>query len=145
MTAYDERQHVRYTPEQMFDLVADVERYPSYLPWLQESHIRRREGDRLWVEMTVGAGPINRSFTTAARLDRPKRIEIVGDDPMFERFEQIWTFEPAEEGGSFVACHLDVQFRSSFLHALMASHFAEMAATLMAAFRHRARALYGAA
>jgi coenzyme Q-binding protein COQ10 len=145
MTAYNERQHVRYTPEQIFDLVADVERYPDYLPWLQEAHIRRREGDAVWVEMTVGLGPVSRSFTTVARLDRPRRIEIVSDDSLFERFEQVWTFESAEEGGSVVGYHLDFAFRSSLLQALMAEQFADMAATLMAAFRHRARAVYGAA
>jgi coenzyme Q-binding protein COQ10 len=145
MTMYDKRQHVRYTPEQMFDLVADVERYSDYLPWLQEAHISRRDGDRLWVEMSIGAGPVSRSFTTVARLDRPRRIEIVSDDSLFERFEQVWTFEPAEEGGSIVGYHLDFAFRSSLLHALMAERFADMAGTLMTAFRHRARAVYGAA
>ncbi len=56
----------------------------------------------MWTNMTMGTGFIHKQFTTVASLDRPHRMEINSYDPIFERFEQIWTFEPAAEGGTNV-------------------------------------------
>ena len=58
MTHHREQRHLPYSPEQLFDLVADVERYPDFVPWLIAAHIQRRDGHRVWVDMTVGAGPL---------------------------------------------------------------------------------------
>ena len=92
MTSYHERHHFPYTPEQMFDLVADVESYPDFVPGLYAAHIRRREGDTLSVDMTVG----NAADAPALRLDRCARPaaphHISSSDPLFDTFEQVWTF-----------------------------------------------------
>ncbi len=132
-----------YTPEQAFDLVADVDRYPEFVPGLVDARIRRRQGDRVWVEMRVRAGILTCGFTSFAVLDRPNRIRIVSDDPLFERYEQTWTFQPAPDGGTIVEHRVDVEFRSRLLQAVMGAVFANRFAGTVRAFKHRARAIYG--
>ena len=66
-----ERTHVNHTPAQLFDLVADVERFPEFLPWVMAAHVRRRDAHTLWTDMTMGTRFIRRQFSTVAHLDRP--------------------------------------------------------------------------
>ena len=82
MSRHTEQRHLHYTPEQLFDLVADVERYPEFLPWLLAADIRRRDGDRVWVEMVIGTRFLQRRFTSRARLRRPRRIDITSHDTL---------------------------------------------------------------
>jgi len=143
MTAYTQRQHLQYTAPQLFDLVADVERYPEFMPWVIDAHVRERKDHTILVGMTVGAGPLRKRFSTVAVLDRPHRIDISSHDPMFDRFEQRWTFEPVIGGGTSVEYHVDFKFRSRVLQMLMGAAFDDRAAATMAAYKRRAHRLYG--
>ena len=60
MTTYTERQRLRYTPSQLFDLIVDVERYPEFMPWIVDSRVRRRVDNVMNTELTVGAGPLRK-------------------------------------------------------------------------------------
>ena len=144
MTAYSARQHLRYTATQLFDLVADVERYPEFMSWVVESRIRARYDQAILVDMTIATGPLRKRFISTGVLHRPHQINISSHDPMFDRFEQRWTFEPASEGDTEVEFHVDFKFRSRVLQMLMAAAFAGRAAATMSAFKHQARRLYGA-
>jgi len=143
MTVYTQHQLLAYTAPQLFDLVADVERYPEFMPWVIESRIRQRKDHTILVNMTIAAGPLRKRFSTVAVLQRPSRIDISSDDALFDRFEQRWTFEPAAAGGTDVAYHVNFQFRSRVLQMLMGAAFADRASATMAAFKRRARRLYG--
>ncbi len=127
----------------MFELVADVERYREFFPWVKEVHSHRRNDRTILVDMTIAVGPLRKRFSTAAVLDRPHRIDIGSQDPMLDRFEQRWTFAPAAEGGTNVEYHVDFKFRSRVLRMLMQASFAKRAAATMAGFEHRAHRLYG--
>jgi len=144
MAGHTERLHLPYSRQQLFDLVADVERYPEFAPWVVGAKIRRREGQSIWVDMLLGTRLFNKRFSTVARLDRPHRIDIRSGDPLLEYFEENWTFEPAAQGGTVVTYHVDFRFRSRALQALIGASLAERAAAMAGAFRHRARQLYGA-
>jgi len=144
MSAYSERLHLPYTAPQLFDLVANVERYPQFMPWVIEARIRDRRDHTIAVEMTVGVGPLRKRFSTIATLNRPRRIDIISRDSMFDRFEQRWTFEPAAaEGGTNVEYHVVFEFRSLMLQTLMGASFPDQAVATMSAFKRRARWLYG--
>jgi coenzyme Q-binding protein COQ10 len=143
MTAYTQHQHLRYTAPQLFDLVADVERYPEFMPWVIDAHIQHRKDHTILAEMTVAAGPLRKRFSSVGVLDRPHRIEISSRDPMFDRFEQRWTFEPATEGGTNIEYHIDFKLQSRVLQLLMRGSFADRAIATMSAFKHRAHRLYG--
>ena len=143
MAARTERQHLVYTAPQLFDLVADVERYPEFLPWVIEARIRYRTDSAMLVDMTIKTGRLQKQFSTAAALHRPHRIDISSYDPLFDRFEQRWTFEPAANGGTNVEYHVDVKFRSRVLQMLMGKSFAGRAMATMSAFERQAHRLYG--
>ena len=138
-----ERHHSACTPTQLFDLVADVERYPEFLPWVVAAKVFRRRNDRIWTDMTMGTSLLRKRFTTLALLKRPHRIEVSSDDPMFECFEQIWTFEGTEEGGTHVECQVDIKFRSRVLQTLIGVSFVERAKTMVRAYMREARRLCG--
>ena len=143
MSTYAERQHLPYAAQQLFDLVANVERYPEFMPWVIEARVRHRRDRTIVVEMTVGAGPLRKRFSTIATLDRPDRIDIISSDSMFDRFEQRWTFEPAAAGGTNVEYHVVFEFRSLMLQTLMGASLPDQAIATMSAFKRRARWLYG--
>jgi len=142
MSPYAERQHLPYAAAQLFDLVANVERYPEFMPWVTEARIRHRRDRTIVVEMAVGVGRLRKRFSTIATLERPHRIDIASYDSTFDRFEQRWTFEPAVEGGTNVAYHVVFAFRSRMLQTLMGASFSDQAIATMSAFRRRAQRLY---
>ncbi|MGO9006442.1 MAG: type II toxin-antitoxin system RatA family toxin [Beijerinckiaceae bacterium] len=144
MTSRTEHVHLKYSAGQLFDLIADVERYPEFLPWVLAARLRRREGQTIWVDMTLGTRFLRRGFSTVGLLERPHRITITSDDPMLERFEQRWTFKTAPEGGTDVEYRVDFRFRSRLLQALIGGPFADRARAMAHAFTQRARRLYGA-
>jgi coenzyme Q-binding protein COQ10 len=145
MPSYTERRRLRYTLVQLFDLVADIEQYPRFVPWVRDARVRRREGDTIWVDMEVGSGPIRRRFGSKAELTRPTRIEIGSDDTLFERFRQTWSFEPADGGGTWLEYRIDYRLRSRLLALVLDSTFEDNARSIVAAFRRRARQIYGQA
>jgi coenzyme Q-binding protein COQ10 len=143
MTAHTARLHLSYAPSQLFDLVADVEKYPQFMPWVIAATISRRQDRTIWVEMTIGAGPLRKRFSTIGVLDPPRRIDVNSDDPLFERFRQTWTFEPAPKGGTILEYHVDFKFRSRSLQLLMGGVFADQVDRTAGAFKRRARQLFG--
>jgi coenzyme Q-binding protein COQ10 len=138
-----ERHHSVYTATQLFDLVADVERYPDFLPWIINAKVIRRRGATVWTELTMGTRVFHKRFTTIASLEKPHRIQIVSHDSIFECFEQHWTFEPAADLGTDVEYMVDVRFRSHIFQALIGASFSERAKTMVKAYMRRAERLYG--
>ncbi len=143
MASYAKRVHVKYSAPEMFDLVADIDRYPQFVPWIVAAHVRRREEGRIFVDMTIGTRLLCKRFATVASLERPHRIDVTSPDPLVERFEQHWAFEPDPQGGSFVDYRIDFKFRSRLLQMLVGGALGEKAAAMVAAFQIRARRLYG--
>ena len=125
-----ERHHSRYTPAQLFDLVADVERYPDFVPWVVAARSRPQG------QHPPGRNDHGKAFFTsvpATALDRPHRVNVNSHDPAFERFEHIWTFEPAAEGGTNVEYRV-ISLRSHILQALIGVSFAERSKTMVQAY-----------
>jgi coenzyme Q-binding protein COQ10 len=144
MTAHTERLRLKYTPMQLFDLVADVGRYPEFMSWVVDARMQRRPDQTFLVDMTIAAGPLRRRFTTTGMLHRPHRIDVISKDPIFDQFVQCWTFEPGTQGETNVECHIDFRLRSRLLQVLMSAAFPGQVAAAMSAFRDRAHRLYGA-
>jgi coenzyme Q-binding protein COQ10 len=142
MAHYAENRHLPFTPQQLFDLVADVERYPDFLPWVVETHVSRRDRNMVWVDMVIGTAFIQRRFASKAKLDPPHHIEVVNRDDLFERYKQTWTFKPAEDGGTLVEFQVEYVFRSRTLQILMGAFLEEAAKSMVSAFQRRARAVY---
>jgi coenzyme Q-binding protein COQ10 len=142
MPTHAERQIVPYTPEQLFDLVADVDKYPRFLPWCVASRVRSREGDHLISDLTIGFGPFRESFSSRVTLDRPRRVTVKYEKGPFRYLNNQWDFAP-HGTGTEVAFFVDFEFRSRILQAAIGMVFNEAVRRMVNAFLKRARDVYG--
>jgi len=139
---------VKHKPAQMFALVADVERYPEFLPLCEELRVIRRvqsgEGvETLVATMSVGYKAIKESFTTRVTLDEPRlRIQVEYVDGPFKYLENRWTFRDAP-GGCEVEFYINYEFKSFALGLLMGSVFDKAFRKFTEAFEERANAIFG--
>lgn len=143
MPRHAEKRVLAYEPARLFDLVADIGRYPEFLPWCVAARVRGREGDVLHAELVIGFSMIRERFTSRVVLRRPDRIDVTYAEGPFRHLENHWTFEPAEGGGTLVDFHVDFEFRSRVLQALIGSLFHEAVRRMVAVFEDRAAVLYG--
>ncbi len=142
MPTHAEKQIVPYSQEQLFDLVADVEKYPRFLPWCVAARLRHREDTHLLADMTIGFGPFRESFTSRATLIRPRRVNVKYESGPFRYLNNQWDFAP-HEGGTEVAFFVDFELRSRILQAAIGVVFNEATKRMVNAFRKRARDVYG--
>lgn len=144
MPRHTETRIVPFRPEQLFDLVADVARYPDFLPWCRGARVRSRSEGEMVADMTIGFGPFRESFTSRVLLDRPGRIDVRYENGPFRYLANQWRFEPAS-GGCQVHFHVDFEFRSKLLQVAIGAVFHETVRRMVAAFLARARTVYGPA
>ncbi|PHR24792.1 MAG: ubiquinone-binding protein [Hoeflea sp.] len=150
MPQYETTRTVPHSPRQMFDLVADVERYPEFLPLCEALTVRsRKDGEAkslLIADMTVGYKKIRETFTSQVLL---KPDDLVIDvkylDGPFKYLDNKWTFEPRGDGGCDVRFFIDYEFKSMMLGALMGAMFDRAFRMFAEAFEKRAREIYGEA
>ena len=134
----------------MFDLVADIERYPEFVPLCEALAIRsrREKGGRaiLIADMSVGYKAIRETFTSQVLLN-PAELEIHAQylDGPFRYLANHWRFNPREEGGCEVDFFVDFEFRSAVLQAVIGVVFHEAMQRIVRAFEERAQTLYGGA
>jgi coenzyme Q-binding protein COQ10 len=147
MRRHHERRSLPYTPEQVFDLVADVERYPEFLPWCEALKVVSREArgetEVLTAEMTVAFNVYRERFKTEVTLERAaRRISIRYLKGPFKRLENDWHFE-AQGDGTLVDFDIAYELRSLPLQVLVGFFFEEALRRLVSAFDARAARLYG--
>lgn len=145
MPRHQERRQLPYTQQQVFDLVADVEKYPEFIEWFVAVRIRKREGNLLEVDQLVRFKGVRARFTTLARIERPQRIDITCHDPPFKRFDQKWTFIPAGVAHTIVEYESELELNSPLLQHAMQMLFDERQAAraTVDAFERRAGQIYG--
>ncbi len=148
MPSFRSTRQVSHSPAQMFDLVADVERYPEFLPLCESLRVMRRsqsgEGvETLVASMSVGYKAIRESFTSRVTLDRPRmRILVEYVDGPFKYLENRWNFKPGAAGCE-VEFFINYEFRSFALSVLMGSVFDRAFRKFAEAFEQRADVIYG--
>ncbi|MGE0079889.1 MAG: type II toxin-antitoxin system RatA family toxin [Thiohalomonadaceae bacterium] len=142
MPKHRESRHVPYTVEQMFDLVADIERYPEFVPGYREARALSREAGRLRARQRVGIGVIGASFDSEAELDRPHHIRVRSHERPFHMLAIDWHFE-REGAGCCVQCLAEFHLADGLAALALAPWTDLLAHRLTEAFVRRARALYG--
>jgi coenzyme Q-binding protein COQ10 len=147
ITRHNERRVVAYSPMQLFELVADVPRYPEFLPWCHAGRIRRRDGANVQIaELAIGFGPFHEKFASRVVLtpDAPDgpRIETTGIEGPFRRLVSKWVFHPHADGCQ-IEFELEFDFRSLLLQQTVRLLFAEAVKRMVGAFEARAAQLYG--
>jgi coenzyme Q-binding protein COQ10 len=150
MPAFRTTRTVRHAPERMFDLVADVERYPEFLPFCESLVIRRRtespEGlPVVLADMRVGYRAINERFTSRVTLDRPRlKLLVEYVDGPFSFLENRWSFTALEEGGCRIDFFISYEFRSRLLGLVAGAAFDRIFRMFAGAFEARADQIHGA-
>ncbi|MBV8614672.1 MAG: type II toxin-antitoxin system RatA family toxin [Acetobacteraceae bacterium] len=142
MPTHAERQIVPYPPEHLFNLVADVGRYPEFLPWCVAARVRSRTESEIIADLTIGFGPFRESFTSRVSLDRPRKIKVKYERGPFRYLNNQWEFIPHAEGTE-VAFFVDFEFRSRILQSAIGVVFNEAVRRMVNAFKRRARQVYG--
>lgn len=143
MPTHAEKRKMPYSPEQMFNLVADVEKYPEFLPWCVAARVRKREGDLMVADLMIGFKMIRERFTSKVIMDRPHRVDVTYTEGPFKYLNNHWIFLPAEDGGTIIDFYVDFEFRSKMLQAIIGALFGEAVSLMVSAFEKRARQLYG--
>ncbi len=143
MPTHAEHKVVPYSPEQMFDLVADVGKYPAFLPWCAGARVKSHTETQLVADLTIGFGPFRESFTSRVELDRPQQIQVKYENGPFRYLNNQWTFESNPKGCT-VKFYVDFEFKSRVLQAAIGVVFNNAVKLMVNAFLKRAREVYGA-
>src|ERR671933_2035512 len=148
MPVFQTSKRVRHGADEMFDLVADVERYPEFVPLCQALRVRSRtpQGDTEIViaDMTIAYKIFRETFRSRVVLDRPHgRILVEYLEGPLKKLENRWTFRPLDERSCEVGFYLSYEFASRTLAALMGAVFDAAFRRFAEAFERRADAIYG--
>jgi len=138
---YRERRIIPVSSESMFDLVADVERYPEFLPSMRKATIVRRDSSAYETQQTLTLGVLTYRFRSRTELNRPHAIRVTSKDWSFRRFKIDWAFTPTPEGHCCVDFVLDCEIRALWMNPLNNVLIAQMGLTMIDAFMARARHL----
>lgn len=144
MPTHAEKRPLPHSPDQLFNLVADIERYPEFLPWCLAVRVRKREPDRLLADMVIGFKVFRERFTSEVKLDRAnRRIDVAYTEGPFRFLSNHWVFEPNGKDKCVIDFYIDFEFHSKILEQAFGVVFNEAVQRMVSAFEKRAKALYG--
>lgn len=143
MRRVDRSAHVPYSAEDMYALVADVESYPSFLPWCSDAVVNSRQGDVVEATLELHRGGISKRFRSRNVMRPCEAMELSLVDGPFRHFSGGWRFRQLGDQGSKVSFHLEFEFDSRLLDLMIGAYFEEICNRLVDAFTKRAGEIYG--
>jgi coenzyme Q-binding protein COQ10 len=144
MQRHSERRLLPFTQSQLYDLVADIEKYPLFLPWCAGARIRERHDNLVVADLMISFKVYRERFTSRVTLQHPDRIDTVFSEGPFKQLQNRWVFIPDPSGGCIVDFFVEFEFKSKILDKLISVLFNEAVHRMVKAFETRAHALYGA-
>ncbi len=148
MPRHHETRQLPYSARQIYDLVADVARYPEFLPWTAAARIRSRRpiegGEVMEADLVISFKLFRESFASRVTLlpDQGRILTEYLDGP-FRQLKSTWSFADCAEGGCEVSFDVEFEFRNAILAAVIGLVFHEAMSRVVRAFEARAKALYG--
>jgi coenzyme Q-binding protein COQ10 len=144
MLKHFEQKHLPYTPEQMFDLVADVDSYAEFAPWCIASRINHRESDRVfYADLVAGYKMFRERFSSKVILDRPNEISIEYLKGPLKNLKNRWVFIRQPDNSCLIDFTVEFEFSNVALQTLANMFFNEVVKRMVGAFETRATELYG--
>ena len=143
MPTHAEKRLLPYTPEKLYNLVSDVEKYPDFLPWCIALRVRRREVETINADMIIGFKVFREKFTTRVTLNPPRRIDVEYLDGPFKYLNNHWIFKPIDDGACEIDFYVDFEFKSILLQKAIGAVFNEAVQKMINAFEARAHRIYG--
>ncbi len=134
---------VTFTPEQMFDLVIDVERYPEFLPWVSGAQLHEKSASELTASMEMQRAGVRERFTTRNAFERPAQMTLALVQGPFRVLEGRWSFQPIGEAGTRVDLEMRFEFANRVVSMLFGRAFEQSCNQLIDAFIVRARQVHG--
>jgi ribosome-associated toxin RatA of RatAB toxin-antitoxin module len=143
MTHVQKSALVKYSAQQMFDLVDNIEAYPEFLPWCSGSRIISRTAEVVEAELSIAKGGFHKSFATRNKRNNGGKIYMSLLNGPFHSLEGVWDFMPLREDASKIS--LDLQFEMSGKLATLAfgAVFNQICNTMVSSFTQRAKQVYG--
>lgn len=145
MPRHTETRNLPYTPEQLFDLVADVGHYQEFLPWVAATRVRSNSDTQMVADLVVGFSSLKETFTSRVTKERPTRIHVEYIDGPLKYLHNSWKFRSDDKGGSDVDFCVDFAFKSRIFESLAGQMFDRALRRMINAFEARAHQLYGGA
>ncbi len=143
MPRHSEIKYLPYTPEQLFELVADVARYDEFLPWVVAVRVRSASETETVADLVVGFNAFKERFTSRVTKQRPGHIVVDYIEGPLKYLKNEWRFEAALDGGTNVYFSVDFAFKSRLFESLAGAMFDRALRRMTGAFEQRAAALYG--
>jgi coenzyme Q-binding protein COQ10 len=141
---HSETRRLPYTPEQMFDLVADVRRYPEFLPWVSAMRVRKDGETETLADMIVGFKGLRETFTSKVTKQRPETIRVEYIEGPLKYLNNDWRFRPDGDAGCLVDFSVDFAFKNRMFEMLAGQVFGVALRRMIGAFEERAAVLYAA-
>ena len=143
MTVIQKSALVKFSAQQMFDLVNDIEAYPQFLPWCSGSRIIKRDDDIVEAELVISKGGFKKSFSTRNRIDRGGRLTVSLLDGPFSYLEGVWDFMPLREDASKISLNLEFEMSGKLASLAFGAVFSQICNTMVSSFTTRAKEIYG--
>ncbi len=144
MTTHAEKRNLPYTPEQLYALVADVARYPEFLPWCIASRITKREGDNVfYADLVIGYKMVREKFGSRVTLTEPDMVHVEYLSGPMKYLSNYWKFIREDDGSCTIDFFVDFEFKNKILQNLIGVFFNEVVQRMVGAFETRAKELYG--
>jgi coenzyme Q-binding protein COQ10 len=140
---HSETRHLPYTPEQLFELVADVPSYAKFLPWVVAVRVRSNSETEMVADLVVGFKALREHFTSRVKKRRPEAIDVDYVEGPLKYLHNSWKFRPDGQGGTLVDFCVDFAFRSRVFEMLAGQMFDRALRKMIGAFETRAAELYG--
>ena len=143
MSEYSTKMTLPWRCEQLFELAADIARYPEFLPGWKQVTILKHSDNKLLVEQKLGLGPINKPFVSEAELTPGKAVRVRSENDPFRFLNIQWIFMPQGDEACEVSLSVDYEMKSKLLDHLSARFFRTMSEDVVNRFRKEARKRYG--
>ena len=142
MPRYDETKFLPFSAQQLFDLVADVAKYPEFVPWCKNVVIKSEKTSHLIVDLTAGSSFLSETYTSDVYLTPYSKIEVAQNEGPFKYLFNTWEFNPVPKGTE-VFFQVEFEFNSFIFQKAVESIFMEASTQMIDAFEERAEIIYG--
>lgn len=143
MTVVQKSALVKFSAQQMFDLVSDIEAYPKFLPWCSGSRIIRREADIIEAELQISRGGFNKAFSTRNRIESNSKMTLSLLNGPFSHLEGTWDFIVLREDASKISLNLEFELSGKLANLAFGAVFNQICNTMVSSFTERAKRVYG--
>ncbi len=134
---------VKFSAQQMFDLVNDIEAYPKFLPWCSGSRIIKRDDDFVEAELVISKAGFNKSFSTRNKIDNGRSMTVSLLSGPFSSMEGKWEFIPLRADASKISLDLEFEMSGKLASLAFGAVFNQICNTMVSSFTARAKAVYG--